>query len=436
MKILDIIKDANANLLRNKLRSFLTILAIFIGSFSIISTSAIQAGVNNFIDSQVDSYGGEGYLAVVSKDSFDALEGLQGAMGSGNKEPIEYNPDKIQTGMSPITEEQIEKLKKIEGIDGDSMVEQKTLSITYVTSEKTDKKYLISAEALPPGNVNVDVVAGDQLDLRADEYQIQLEQKYVDALGYTNENIVGEKIQLVVLDEYTHVEKTFDAKVVGVIAPGVVSMGQQYTNNKLADDIYDENTKYYPDEVKNQTFAVAVNFDFEKYSADDIKEKLEDIGLSGMTVEDIIGTIKTFFDVILTVFKIFGFIALLAAAIGIINTLFMSVQERTREIGLDKALGMSSHHVFMSFSLEAISLGFWGSVFGITVSMILGNLVNAAFHAEGGFLEAFPTFNLATYTIPDIISVTILIMIIAFLAGTLPARRASHKNPIDALRYE
>lgn len=436
MKVLDIIKDANANLLRNKLRSFLTILAIFIGSFSIISTSAIQAGVNDFIDSQVDSYGGEGYLAIVSKDSFDALEGLQGAMGNGNKEPIEYNPDKIQTGMSPITDEQIEKLKKIEGIDGDSIVEQKSLDITYVSSEKTDKKYLVAAEALPPGDINVDVVTGGQLELRADEYQIQLEQKYVKALGYTNEDIIGEKIHLVVVDEYTHQEKTFDAKVVGVMAPGVVSMGQQYTNNKLANDIYEENTKYYPEEIKSQTFAVAVNFDYENYTAKEIKDKLEDIDLSAMTVEDIIGTIKTFFDVILTVFKIFGFIALIAAAIGIINTLFMSVQERTREIGLDKALGMSSRHVFMSFSLEAISLGFWGSVFGITVSIILGNIVNALFHAEGGFLEAFPTFNLATYTIPDIISVTVLIMAIAFLAGTLPARRASHKNPIDALRYE
>lgn len=435
MKLFDIIKDANQNLLRNKLRTFLTILAIFIGSFSIISTSAIQAGVNDFIDSQVDSYGGDGYLAIVSKDSFDTLEGLQGSMGNGSG-PTEYDPDKIQTGMSPITEEQLEKLKKIDGIDADSIVEQKSLDITYVTSDKTDKKYLIGAEALPPGNVKVDLEVGEQLDLRADEYQILLESKYVDALGYTNDEIVGQKIKLVVLDEYTRNEKTFEAKVTGVIAPGVVSMGQQYTNNKLADDIYEENTKYYPEEIKSQTFAVAANYDYEKYSADEIKDKLKDIGLSAMTIEDIIGTIKSFFDVILTVFKIFGFIALLAAAIGIINTLFMSVQERTREIGLDKALGMSSRHVFMSFSLEAISLGFWGSVFGIIVSMLIGNAVNVAFHAEGGFLEAFPTFNLATYTIPDIISVTILIMAIAFIAGTLPARQAAHKNPIDALRYE
>lgn len=435
MKILDIIKDANQNLLRNKVRTFLTILAIFIGSFSIISTSAIQAGVNNFIDSQVDSYGGDGYLAIVSKDSFDALQGLQGSMGS-NSGPIEYNPDKIQTGMSPITKEQIDKLKKLDGIDGDSLVEQKSLDITYVTSDKTDKKYLVAAEALPPGNIKVDLEAGEQLDLRADEYQILLESKYVDALGYAPDDIIGHKISLVVLDEYTHTEKTFKPKVVGVIAPGVVSMGQQYTNNKLADDIYEENTKYYPEEIKSQTFAVAVNYDYEKYSAKEIKDQLDEIGLSAMTVEDIIGTIKTFFDVILTVFKIFGLIALLAAAIGIINTLFMSVQERTREIGLDKALGMSSRHVFLSFSLEAISLGFWGSIFGIIVSIIIGNLVNIAFHAEGGFLAAFPTFSLVNYTVQDIIGVMLLIMLIAFIAGTLPARQAAHKNPIDALRYE
>jgi len=435
MKFFDTIRDANLNLLRNKLRSFLTILAIFIGSFSIISTSAIQAGVNDFIDSQVNSYGGDGYLAIVSQDSFDALEGLQGNMGN-NRGPIEYNPDKIQTGMTPITKEQIEKVKKIDGIDADSITEQKTLNITYVASKETDKKYLIGAEALPPGNIKVDLVAGKQLDLQADEYQILLEEKYVDALGYTDDEIVDKKIQLVVLDQYKHTEKTFDAKVVGVIAPGVVSMGYSYTNNKLAGDIYAENIKYYPPEIKEQTLAIAVNYDYENHSASEIKEKLEEIGLSAMTVEDIVGTIKTFFDVIITVFQIFGFIALLAAAIGIINTLFMSVQERTREIGLDKALGMSSARVFASFSLEAISLGFWGSVFGIVVSMVLGNIANIAFHAEGGFLEAFPTFNLATYTWTNIISVTVLIMAIAFLAGTLPARQAAHKNPIDALRYE
>ena len=436
MKTLDIIKDANTNLLRNKLRTFLTILAIFIGSFAIISTSAIQAGVNSFIDDQVNSYGGEGYLAIVNKDSMDALEGLTGMMGGGNTGPIEYNPDKKQDGMTPVSKEQIEKLKKIDGIDADSITEQKSLDITYVTSDKNGKKYLAAGEALPPGNVRVATINGHSLDLKAKEYQVLLEHSYVKALGYDDENIVDQKIKFVVKDQFTNQEKVFEARVVDVIAPGVVSMSMSYFNNKLADDIYEENTKYYPPEYKDFVAAVAVNYDYEKYTADEIKDKLEEIGLSAMTIDDIVGGVKSFFDVVLTVFKIFGFIALIAAAIGIINTLFMAVQERTREIGLDKALGMSSGKVFASFTIEAISLGFWGSVFGIIVSIIIGNLVNVAFHAEGAFLETFPTFNLVIYTIQDIIGVTLLIMFIAFLAGTLPARRAAHKNPIDSLRYE
>ena len=91
-------------------------------------------------------------------------------------------------------------------------------------------------------------------------------------------------------------------------------------------------------------------------------------------------------------FTIFGGIALLAAAIGIVNTLFMSVEERTREIGLDKALGMSSGRVYAEFATEAILLGFWGSVFGVVVAMIIGTVANTAVHAPGGFLEVFPTF--------------------------------------------
>ena len=167
-----------------------------------------------------------------------------------------------------------------------------------------------------------------------------------------------------------------------------------------------------------------------------MKDELEEIGLTGMTVSDLVGQVKAFFDVVIAVFNIFGLVALLAAAIGIINTLFMSVQERTREIGLDKALGMSSGRIFLSFSIEAIALGFWGSVLGTVASMIAGNIANAIFHGPGGFLEAFPTFSLALFTPFNVVMLILLIMTIAFLAGTLPAKKAASKSPIDALRYE
>lgn len=95
MRFFDIIKDANQNLLRNKLRTFLTILAIFIGSFSIISTSAIQAGVNDFIDSQVSSYGGEGYLAIVAKDSVTAISTMYNYLQTQSRENMIRNVSKL-----------------------------------------------------------------------------------------------------------------------------------------------------------------------------------------------------------------------------------------------------------------------------------------------------------------------------------------------------
>lgn len=258
----------------------------------------------------------------------------------------------------------------------------------------------------------------------------------MEVLGYTNEDIVGKTVTVAYVDQYSQKISEFQAEVVGVIAPGVISFVSAYLNTSFSDAIYEANTANYPVELRDAVYALNASYDYENYKIDEIKAELDEYNLSAVTFQDFVGSIKSFFDVILTVFRIFGYIALAAAAIGIVNTLFMSVQERTREIGLDKALGMSSRHVFLSFSFEAIMLGFWGSVFGIVVSVLIGNLANTAFHVSGGILEAFPTFNIATYTWSDIIRVTLIIMVIAFLAGTLPARRAARKNPIDALRYE
>ena len=97
---------------------------------------------------------------------------------------------------------------------------------------------------------------------------------------------------------------------------------------------------------------------------------------------------------------------------------------------------MSSGRVYAEFATEAILLGFWGSVFGVVVAMIIGTVANTAVHAPGGFLEVFPTFDLFKFTISNVLPIIIVVMIIAFLAGTIPAWKAAHKNPIDALRYE
>ena len=434
MKVLDIIHDANANLWRSKLRSFLTILAIFVGSFTIILNSAINAGVNDFMDKQIANMGGDGYLEMMPAETYDSLASMMGGNG-----PQEYTDDKDSANASTyLKEEQIEKAKKIDGIKVFNVLPNS--SADYITSKKTDKRYRINLNLVVEG-IKFDMSNGETPKFENDApYEIAVNEDLAKALGYENvADIVGETVQIAVpknLACYTAIKRSecqeiIDVKVSGTQAPGILSMGGSRANLSLWNRINAINYEGMPAET-NRSYQATADVDPEKI--DDIKAELEKIGLKAMSVKDEAGMFQSFFDAILVVFNIFGGIALVAASIGIVNTLFMSVQERTREIGLDKALGMSNGKVFLSFSAEAIMLGFWGSAFGIIVSMIVGNIANKV--AVETFLKDFPTFQLTIFEPMTMISIALTIMFIAFLAGTLPARRASKKNPIDALRYE
>lgn len=430
MKLGDIIRTANHNLLRNKVRTFLTILAIFVGSFTIILNVAINSGVNAFIDEQTTSLGGEDYIMVTSSGSTEAMS----SMVMGSSKPVEYDPEKT---VSSMNQEQIEKLKNIDGIDGDNIYIPKNIPIEYVSGNKNNQKFKITVGAMPPGDFNIATTAGRLPERDTNAYEITLQAGYPQALGYdADQDAIGEKVKLVFLDPMTNKPISFEATVVGVQATGVVAVNGALISQALEEAMYKEGTKNYPATQEEMAYAVQTRFDNNKYTEEEIKQVLEENGFSGVTVSDLMGSIRTFFDVIMVVFMIFGGIALLAAAIGIINTLFMSVEERTREIGLDKALGMSSGKIFLSFSIEAIALGFWGSLFGTTIAMIIGTLANNIVHAPGGFLEAFPTFELFKFTLWNILPIIAIVMLIAFFAGTIPARKAARKNPIDALRYE
>ena len=434
MKVLDIIHDANANLWRSKLRSFLTILAIFVGSFTIILNSAINAGVNDFMDKQIANMGGEGYLEMMPTEAYESAMSMM-----GNSGPQEYTEDKDSANASTyIKDEQIEKAKKIDGVKVFKALPNS--SADYVTSKKTDKRYRINLNLVVDG-IDFDMSNGVAPNTADDApYEIAINEDLAKALGYENvADIVGETIQIAVpknLACYTAIKRSecqeiVDVKVSGTQAPGILSMGGSRANVVLWNKVNAINYEGMPAETNRSYMATA---DVDPDKIDDIKAELEKIGLKAMSVEDEAGMFQSFFDAILIVFNIFGGIALVAASIGIINTLFMSVQERTKEIGLDKALGMSNGKVFLSFSAEAIMLGFWGSAFGIIVSMIVGNIANKV--AVETFLQDFPTFQLTIFEPWTMISIALTIMFIAFLAGTLPARRASKKNPIDALRYE
>ena len=122
---------------------------------------------------------------------------------------------------------------------------------------------------------------------------------------------------------------------------------------------------------------------------------------------------------------VIGFLTLLGAGVGLMNIMLVSVNERTREIGLSKSLGATSRTIFMQFLLEAITICVFGGIVGVVLGLILGNLI-AIFVLESKF----------TLAIDWVIGGILFCTMIGLLAGLFPAYRASKLNPVDALRYE
>lgn len=121
---------------------------------------------------------------------------------------------------------------------------------------------------------------------------------------------------------------------------------------------------------------------------------------------------------------VIGFITLIGAAIGLMNIMLVSVSERTKEVGLIKAIGGKSKMVRRQFLLEAIIISLLGAVFGILLGILVGNLFSVVLNT--GFVVPW---NWVIYGI-------IICSIVGLLAGLYPAWKAGRLNPIEALRYE
>lgn len=420
------------NFWRDKLRTILTVIAVFIGAFTIALTSAVNVGVNDYIDKQIGIFGNDSTFLEVSKK-------MENSPFGDSEGPTEYNPNQTsmnRDGMSyeTLSDKDLEKIKAIDGIE--KIEPYKAVAIEYIEGANS-KKFSINARSTISGMV-LDTKSGQPIDVDSNQPEINLPASYVEALGFENdEDAIGATVKLAVKNSATGKTEETTAKVVGILNKSLVQDMVGFYNQAALDEMFELQTAGLPDAMKHNYIGAMANLETDFTSGDNlekIKKSLDGAGYRGLTIEDQIGMVRDIVNAITGALILFGAIALLAASFGIINTLYMSVQERTREIGLLKAMGMSNGRVFRIFSLEAIMIGFWGSLLGLGAAMLAGTVINN--YASETFLKGLEGFNLTVFTPLNALIVCLVIMVIAFIAGALPSRRAAKQDPIEALRYE
>ncbi|MBF4599230.1 ABC transporter permease [Frigoribacterium sp. VKM Ac-1396] len=431
----DLLLTAVANTFRSKTRTILTILAIFVGAFTLTLTSGLGTGINAYIDDTVSAVGSSDTMTV-TKASDDAP-----GLGAADSGPAEYDPDTVAAGgfgapgatVVALTPDDVTTLEGVEGV----LAVQPTQSLSTDYVEGTSgTKYAVPASALVPGQ-QLTLTAGTQPDDGTD-LQVVIPTSYVDALGFRDDAAaVGQSVTLAVTDA-TRTQHTVTATVVGVAEESIASpAGASVTPNAaLGTALFDAQNVGVPADQVDRYAQATVRFaaDATDDQVAELKDRLATAGYTGTTVADQLGTFTTVIDGIVLVLNAFAIIALLAASFGIVNTLLMSVQERTREIGLMKAMGMGSGRVFALFSLEAAFIGFLGSAIGAGVAMIAGSVVSSAL--AGSLLSNLPGLTLIAFDPVSITLIIVVVMVIAFVAGTLPAARAAKADPVESLRYE
>lgn len=434
MRLTDIIKRANHNLWRNRSRTILTTLAITVGSLTIMLTVGINAGVNGYIDKQVESTGGNDIIEVMPKGIADRMSSM---MTLGATEVQEYRSNQGQSQQVSLTDRDLAGIKRLKGVKLAKLSD--LLYPSYITRDRDEaKKYKLTVGPLAASSIKLDLAAGRSVRIDGSEAEAILPDRYLEPLGFSSaKQAIGQVVRVGVPHRLGGQIDEVKIRIVGVQNQSIVGFGRVFLNDAAGRLIRSAYLTGMPEALQSQhgLIIIQVKPGYEsKEKLAQIKQELTNMGYSSISEDDYISSIKLFFNAITVILTIFGVIALITASIGIVNTLLMSVQERTREIGLMKAMGLSSGRIFALFSLEAVSLGFWGGMLAAGLAVVIKQTVNP--WAGRNFLSGLPGFNLIELNPLYVGAIVMIVMVVAFLAGTLPAKRATKQDPIQALRYE
>ena len=431
----DIITMAAKNLMRRKGRTFLTMLGVLIGTTSIVVMVSLGLGMqsaqqkmfeqwgslNEIEVNQSYSYGEEQEKTTVLND--ETLEFFRGMEGVTAVIPM------IQVSANTATCGKLQGWLEVYGINPEDMPLKNIQAAQGRLLQAGDHNVVVLGGMVGQGfydpNSNDDGYSEDET------YEEYKDRMYTKTLDLYDKKIVAE-----FMNYETEKTKKLTLQVVGIMEKDAPNGYYAYAPLEVMQKIQklmltSEQKKQKKRDDYNQITIMTEDVTYTKT----ILQTLKDSGYNAYSIADSLEGVEDHARVIQMVLGGIGGITLLVAAIGIINTMVMSIYERTKEIAIMKVIGATFNDIRLMFLAEAGMIGFFGGLLGLVFSYGLSFLINQlSGDFMGDYMGTGEALNISL--IPWWLAVFAIVfsILIGLLAGVYPANRAVKLSPIEAMR--